>query len=184
MLRLVLPDSAFLASYVEALREGYRLGARPTPLKEEIEKIETDPHEHFELLNRQGGLFTTEDGIARRQVPHNYFWLVDGKTFIGGIAIRYELNDFLEQQGGHIGYGIRPSKMRQGYAKKMLALGLEKLRERKVERVLITADDGNVASWKTIEANGGVLENKIPSIYCEGSLNRRYWIDLTGGSHD
>jgi predicted acetyltransferase len=179
MPRLVLPDSAFLPSYVEALREGYYLGVRPTPPEEEIKKIEVDPHDHFEGLNYQGGTFTPEDGIPRPRVAHNYYWLVEGKEFIGGIALRYALNDFLEKYAGHIGYGIRPKYKRQGYAKKMLALGLQKMKERGVIRVLVTADEGNTASWRTIEANGGVLENKVPSIFHPGSLERRYWIDLT-----
>ncbi len=178
MLRLVLPDSAFLASYIEALREGYYLGVRPTPPEEEIKRIEADPHPHFDDLNYQGGFFTPEDGIERPRVPHNYYWLAEDKTFIGGISIRYELNDFLEKHAGHIGYGIRPSKKRQGYAKKMLALALDKLKERRVRRVLVTADDGNPASWRTIEACGGVLEGKVPSIFHKESLTRRYWIDL------
>lgn len=178
MLRLILPDTHYLESYLEALREGYYSGIAPVKTEVEIQKIEADPFTHFYELNNQGGMFTPEDGIERPRVPHNFLWLVDCETFVGGISLRYALNDFLEKYAGHVGYGIRPSMRGKGYAKKMLALGLDILRERAVTRALVTADEENIGSWKTIEANGGVMENKVPSIFKEGSIVRRYWIEL------
>jgi len=178
MLRLILPDSAYLTSYVAALREGYYLGVRKTPDENEIKKIEDDPYDHLEMLNHQGGYYTFEDGIERKRVPFNYYWLVDEDDFIGAIDIRYELNDFLAQHAGHIGYGVRPSKKRQGHAKRMLAMALEKLKAKRVTRVMVTADDTNIGSWRTIEANGGVLQDKVPSPFHSGGIERRYWIEL------
>ena len=58
----------------------------------------------------------------------------------------------------------------------MLALGLEEAKKMGLERVLITCLDTNLASAATIEACGGILENKMPD--GEGALNRRYWISL------
>jgi predicted acetyltransferase len=37
-----------------------------------------------------------------------YLWIVDGGTFLGSLAIRHELNEFLLNEGGHIGYSVRP----------------------------------------------------------------------------
>ncbi|MFA6279961.1 MAG: GNAT family N-acetyltransferase [Bdellovibrionales bacterium] len=179
MLRLILPDTRYLASYVAALREGFRIGVRAIPSEEEIQKIEQDPFDHLEGINSQGGFFTPPDGIERKRVPYNDYWLVNETDFIGAISLRYELNDFLEIHGGHIGYGVRPSMMRQGYAKKMLALGLLKMKALCIERVFVTADDDNPASWKAIESNGGFLQDKAPSIFHEGHVRRRYAIDLT-----
>ena len=178
MLRLILPDSRYLASYAAALREGFRIGVRDVPSEEEIKKIEKDPFDHLEGINRQGGVFTPPDGIKRKRVPFNDYWLVDDKNFIGAISLRFELNDFLEAHGGHIGYGVRPSMMRQGYATKMLALGLDKLKKAGIRRVLVTANDENVGSVKAILANGGVLENKIDCIFEPGCTSGRYWIEM------
>ena len=49
-----------------------------------------------------------------------------------------------------------------------------------INRVLVTRDDDNVGSIRTIEQNGGVLENVItgPDL---GTPKRRYWIEAPGG---
>ena len=47
---------------------------------------------------------------------------------IGAVNIRHSLTEHLFNAGGHIGYGIRPSERRKGYATKLLALSLEKRR--------------------------------------------------------
>jgi predicted acetyltransferase len=103
------------------------------------------------------------------------FGFVDGKI-VGRLAIRHRLNDFLLKIGGHIGYGVVPQFRRCGFAKNMLRLSLPIAYDLGIKRVLLTCDDDNIGSIKTIEANGGVLENVVP--VGEGkSLKRRYWID-------
>jgi len=94
---------------------------------------------------------------------------------VGMIDLRHRLNDFLAEYGGHIGYSVRPNERRKGYAKRMLALALEEARGRGISRVLITCDDDNVASARTIEANGGVFER---TACLDGEVLRRYWIEL------
>ena len=103
-----------------------------------------------------------------------YFYVCDDRV-IGAIHLRHELNESLAYYGGHIGYGIRPSMRGKGYGKKMLADLLDHLRQGDNEKVLITCDKDNVASAKTIEACGGVLE-AIADV--DGNLVRRYWVYL------
>ena len=98
----------------------------------------------------------------------------DGKI-VGIIDIRHYLNNYLLLYGGHIGYSIRKSERRKGYAKEMLGLALKKCESLGIDKVLITCDRENPASARTILANGGVLENEIMH---EDKLMQRYWIQL------
>ena len=90
------------------------------------------------------------------------------------------LTDFLLQYGGHIGYCIRPSERRKGYAKEQLRLTLEECRKAGETKVLVTCDPVTTGSEKTILANGGVLENEVEDVpgLGESGIVRRYWITL------
>ena len=81
--------------------------------------------------------------------------------------------------GGHIGYGVNPKYWNMGYGKQLLKIALENYKDLIYEdRILITCDDTNIASAKIIEANGGILDNKIENTDLgETFLTRRYWID-------
>jgi predicted acetyltransferase len=100
---------------------------------------------------------------------------ISDKRIVGLINIRHTLNDYLFQLGGHIGYSVRKSDRRKGYAKEMLRLALEKCKELNIDRVLVTCDKDNIASAKTITGNGGVLENEVLE---ERGITQRYWINL------
>ncbi|HMB08301.1 MAG TPA: GNAT family N-acetyltransferase, partial [Isosphaeraceae bacterium] len=71
--------------------------------------------------------------------------------------LRHALTDKLRREGGHVGYGVRPSRRGQGLATAMLALTLEKARALGIDRVLITCGKENVSSAKVIRKNGGRL---------------------------
>ncbi|KRE37570.1 acetyltransferase [Janibacter sp. Soil728] len=102
-------------------------------------------------------------------VPCTFLWVVDGEEYLGSIALRHELSDFLLEQGGHVGYSIRPSARRQGHARTALRQVLELAGEMGLERVLITCDEDNDASRATIEGAGGEYEDSR-------SGKRRYWV--------
>ena len=91
------------------------------------------------------------------------------------INIRLELNERLKQHGGHIGYGIRPTERKKGYNKINLYLGLVVCHEYGIEEVYLDADELNPASWRTMEALGGVLVEKYND---EDMLVRKYSIKV------
>lgn len=93
----------------------------------------------------------------------------------GSISIRHELNDFLFNFGGHIGYSVTPSERGKGYGKLQLKMALEIAKDLGIEKCLITADKTNTLSNKTIISEGGVLENTV--MWNNEPLNR-YWINL------
>ena len=112
-----------------------------------------------------------------RLVPDSVFFCLDDETnrFVGAVDIRHRLNAALLRSGGHIGDGVRPSERRKGVATRMIALALEECRRLGIEHVLMVCDKDNVASARSIQKNGGVLENEI---FDGETLVQRYWIDL------
>jgi predicted acetyltransferase len=102
-------------------------------------------------------------------VPCTTLWIVEDVTYSGRISLRHELTDFLLNWAGQIGYAIRPSARRRGYATTALKLMLPVAAGLDIDPALITCDVDNVGSRRVIEANGGVLEDTRA-----GKL--RYWV--------
>ncbi|MET9916923.1 GNAT family N-acetyltransferase [Streptomyces sp. NPDC006435] len=109
------------------------------------------------------------------RVHATHWWIVEGDDYLGAIDLRHGLNDFLLDAGGHIGYSIRPSARRRGLATWALGAVLPEARALGLERVLVTCDDDNVGSARSIERNGGVLEDVRTT---GAGVKRRYWIAL------
>ena len=110
-------------------------------------------------------------------VPSTFLFAFAGSRIVGRVSIRHTLTPDLERLGGHIGYVVVPEFRRQGCATAMLAQALQIARDDLgLTRVLLTCDDDNVGSIRTIEKNGGVLENVVaaPGL---ATPKRRYWID-------
>ena len=118
-----------------------------------------------------------EDTVPKGLVPSSTYLAVREKDnyIVGMIDIRHYLNEYLTQAGGHIGYGVRKTERNKGYAKQMLKLALEKCKELKIKKVLITCDEDNIASEKVILSANAKLED-IRNV--DGENKKRFWIDL------
>ncbi|REJ08208.1 GNAT family N-acetyltransferase [Microbacterium bovistercoris] len=104
------------------------------------------------------------------RVHSTYFWVVDAAgAWVGFLALRRTLNAFLLEYGGHIGYSIRPSRRREGHAARALHDALVEAAGLGLDRVLITCDEDNIGSARTIERHGGVYEDTR-------GVKRRYWV--------
>ncbi|PGM97367.1 GNAT family N-acetyltransferase [Bacillus cereus] len=125
-----------------------------------------------ELLDAHNGI-----NIPETWVPDSTYWLVTNENkIVGAVNIRHSLTDHLFNAGGHIGYGIRPSERRKGYATKLLELSLEKTKELNITKALVVCDEVNAASEKTILHNGGLRDEDFTEE--DGNVVRRYWIEL------
>ncbi len=111
--------------------------------------------------------------LPKGRVPATFLIAEVAGELVGRASIRHELNTFLLNYGGHIGYGVRPQFRRRGYATEILRQSLEYIHELGVDDVLMTCFDENVGSAAVIEACGGKLENVVEF---EGKPLRRYWI--------
>ena len=127
----------------------------------------------FEELKKRN----CEDTVPKGLVPSSTYLGIREKDnyIVGMIDIRHYLNEYLTQAGGHIGYGVRKTERNKGYAKQMLKLALEKCKELKIKKVLITCDEDNIASEKVILSANAKLED-IRNV--DGENKKRFWIDL------
>ena len=168
-MELVYPQERYLASYAEAYAEDI------ATYKDDLQMLLPPEGVIERAENERFGV-----GLPEGYVSATTLWMVDGDKFIGRVNIRHTLTDHLLRYGGHIGYTIRPSEQGKGYGRLQLALALDYCRAHlALDRVLITCNDDNVRSARVIEANGGVLENKVENFeFGRNVLTRRYWIEL------
>ena len=127
----------------------------------------------FEELKKR----SCENTVPKGLVPSSTYLAVREKDnyIVGMIDIRHYLNEYLTQVGGNIGYGVRKTERNKGYAKQMLKLALEKCKDLKIKKVLITCDEDNIASEKVILSANAKLED-IRNV--DGENKKRFWIDL------
>lgn len=117
-----------------------------------------------------------EETVHEGLVPETAFIAVDeNDRIVGMIDIRHRLSEYLLNYGGHIGYSVRKSERKKGYATQMLKLALGECIKLGIERALITCYKDNIASVKTIIKNGGILENEVDN---NGVVIQRYWIEV------
>ncbi len=177
MTRLHLPDAALCASWQSAMLEFgddvvHGSGDWHRPRDRQGDFTAQACQEFVDQLLT----YADQDRTLPEGMVHcDYYWIVvgeDGRAdeVVGFLAFRHELNAFLLEEGGHIGFAIRPSRRRAGHATRALRLGVRRAAERGLDRVLVTCDDDNRASAATILANGGVLEDVRKG-------KQRYWID-------
>ncbi len=102
---------------------------------------------------------------------------VTDNKLVGMIQLRHRFNNFLRDYGGHIGYSVRPSERRKGYAHWMLAQVLPEARKLGLQQVLVTCLKTNKASRQTILSCGGVWDADTFEPQEQVWLER-YWITL------
>ena len=109
------------------------------------------------------------------------------QKIVGMMDVRHSLgNKFLSEYGGHLGYSVRPSERKKGYATEMLKMGFEYAKSLGIEKLMIACFADNIPSIKTIEKCGGTLSETKPYIEqkhinlpdTDGKNVHVFWIDL------
>lgn len=171
-LKLVKGSEALRPLVLEMMEEWSAAGEKIIPYA--IRKA--DPRGDFAAYLES--LEVSEAQAAREGlVPDSTFFCLDEESgrLVGAVNIRHRLNEALFLNGGHIGDGVCPSARGKGYGTAMIALALEECRALGLDRVLMVCDKTNAPSARTIQKNGGVLENEVA---VDGVTEQRYWIDL------
>lgn len=167
-LRLVKLAPQYRRHLEEMMEEWYGTGEKIIPYA--IRRLD---HRDFENYMTNLEVKDTSGGL----VPDSTFFCLDEERdiFVGAVNIRHYLNENLLLNGGHIGDGVRPSERRKGIATRMIGLALEECKKLGISKVLMVCDKDNVGSAKSIQNNGGVLENEVE---VDGIMEQRYWIEV------
>ncbi len=172
MPELVLPTTSVRESFLEAMDEFVAEGVELSQTAAWIEHHAPgwqDPDSFATFVEAVRADALPHTPRPAWHVPCTTLWWIDGDDYLGRIAIRHVLNDFLLDVGGHIGYDVRPSRRRQGHATRMLRSALSWASTLGIDTALVTCDDDNVGSIRVIESAGGVLEDVR-------GVKRRYWV--------
>ena len=175
MPELVLPTTSVRVSFLEAMDEFVAEGADNSQTAAWIEHNAPrwqDPAAFEAFVEAVRADALEETPRPEGHVPCTTLWWVDGEDYLGRLAIRHRLTDFLLEVGGHIGYDVRPTRRREGHATAMLRQSLPWARGLGIDPALVTCDDDNVGSIRVIEAAGGELED------VRGD-KRRYWVSTS-----
>ncbi len=170
-LRLVSPSVDYIDSYRGYLCEFEERG-------EELYPFTTDyPHDDAHGFVARLVRESKGQGLAAGFVAHSTYWLMQNDQVVVGVSnLRHRLNPHLRHEGGHIGYGVRPTARGNAYATRLLGLTLRRAADLGITRVLVVSAMENEPSIRTILRNGGVLEAE-GVVASDGTRMNRYWID-------
>jgi len=177
-IKFVMPDYHLKEEYAEMMDEWIKDGSQIAPWSL-LDQYHTD--EEFENVIRITNEAVVGNMRSKEFVPCKTYYvkaLTNGKL-LGAVNIRYYLTKETYETWGHIGFGVRPSERKKGYATEMLNLALDECRQMKMEKVFIGCLDENIGSSKTIEKCGGILRGAVMRVYHNENVKiRQYFINL------
>jgi len=154
---LVKPNSKFKNQAVEYKNEHFSYGESTINGSELLDK--TDSYDEWlEAVTKN----TNEDTVNPNWVVTDTFFAIRecDRRIVGIIDFRHELNDFLKDFG-HVGYSVRPTERKKGYATEMLRQVLEIAKQKGLDCIQLSCEKDNIPSVRTIAKNGGVYERSF-----------------------
>jgi predicted acetyltransferase len=193
-IKLELPDLKYKDSFIAAVKEFQKLEHK-TLSDGSFDKYPTVMSDDEFQKNVVQPLLDSMDGkkLPAGWVPATQFWIIEidknnHKEFAGRINLRHGLTDNLKKVGGHIGYVVVPSKRGRGIMKTALRLAVEKAKELGINQLLLTCDETNEGSKRTIiglmNEYGGNQDTPIDSTNFESDGNKevRFWVNTNKNS--
>ncbi len=168
-MRLELPSEKYKDSFFPAMAEFEAERIRQIPENMTGEQF---PAYVQKLLDQAEG-----KNLPEGHIPSKEFWIIDAEGYAGRIILGLTFTPDTYTVGHHVGYAVRPSKRRRGYATKALEYLLDEARALKVYKLMPVCGFENIASRRVIERNGGVLVGPTAN---EDGL--RFLIDLDASS--
>ena len=174
-LTLATPSKKYKTTYLEYIKEVFAEDEEVVPF------VLNTPTDNFDSLISELDGYTRGKNMQPGFVPHTTFWLIENtieglSEVVGCTNIRHDLTAKLRLEGGHIGYGIRPSCRGKGYGTEILKLALIEASNLGHKKVLVTCDKDNIRSARVIQRNGGELDSEVFNEEKKVTF-QRYWIN-------
>ena len=163
-MKLLYPTMAYRDKAIEYIEEFHQYGSEINGSGGLDRFLRESTYEAWlEKVVRDMDIANVPDG----KVPAlTYFYVrEEDDRIVGMVNIRLALNEFLRNEGGHIGYSVRPTERRKHYGTEMLKVALKVCDVIGIQEVLVSCDKTNVAS-------AGVIQN------CGGKLLREFYSEV------
>ena len=140
-------DINIIKDYIEEHYSNYErtLTACPGVIDMDFDKWVLKVNRNVEIADDEWGRY------------YQYLAFNDNDELVGMLNIRFDLSEEMRQRYGDIGYAVRPSKRRQGYASKMLEYALDVCKQKNMKDVILGCYKYNLGSNRIIQKHGGVL---------------------------
>ncbi|AKM11298.1 GNAT family N-acetyltransferase [Croceicoccus naphthovorans] len=163
-MKLVRPTSAMLPAYRDALQRGFLPHNTEQVRLEQLRQLDEDPYGLIALTHDpegKGPPFVRPDGSQQARLPGITRWMwhdgADGGPFVGAINLRWQAGTSAlpPKVPGHIGYTVCAWHRGKGHGTVALIAILAEAQQIGLDHVLLTVDEDNTASRRTIEKAGG-----------------------------
>ena len=166
-MKFVKPDLKHIDSYISGLEKGpFTYMALAYHGDWEVDKVLQDPEGYIAHANDTSPRIVEAGGEDFVLEDHKLLWVLNSKDeFIGGISLRFDNNEMINNYAGHAGMSVRHDLIGKGFGVRAAIAGYEyafkEARKRGLKEFIASAHTSNPNSYRLIEHIGFIHERNV-----------------------